>query len=114
MLDPAGGRPDPVIEVTYPKSGHVCQIFCFWDGIPTLSSKKNSVHLAAARSRPDPGKEVTYSKSDYKSKIICFWGKNYKFVIKNKFQDTWQLLDPAGSRPLNDCWNENPKFWQQK
>ena len=25
-----------------------------------------------------------------------FWGGNSKFGIKNKFIDTWQLLDPAG------------------
>jgi hypothetical protein len=32
LLDPAGSRPDPGIEVTYPKSDHVCQMLFLWDG----------------------------------------------------------------------------------
>jgi hypothetical protein len=29
LLDPAGSRPDPGMEVTYPKIDYVCQIICF-------------------------------------------------------------------------------------
>jgi hypothetical protein len=32
LLDPAGSRPDPGIEVTYPKSDHVCQILYLSSG----------------------------------------------------------------------------------
>ena len=30
---------------------------------------------------------------------MFFLDGNYKFGIKNKFLDTWQRLDPAGSCP---------------
>ena len=33
------------------------------------------------------------------SDLIFFLDGNSKFGIKNKFLDTWQLLDPAGSQP---------------
>ena len=48
------------------------------------------------------GIEVTYPKRDHICQIMSnymFWGRKSNFVIKNKFLDTWQLLDPAGSSP---------------
>ena len=42
---------------------------------------------------PYPGMKVMYVK------LYVFWNENSNFVIKNKFLDTWQLLDPAGSQP---------------
>ena len=60
-----GSRPYPGIEVIYPKSDHVCQIFCFcvifqiWHQIIFLYAWQL---LDPAGSYPDPGMEVTFSK----------------------------------------------------
>ena len=65
LLDPAGSRPDPGIEVTYQKSDHVCQILFFWDGNSKFGIKNIFfLHLPwqlldPADSHANPGMKVT-------------------------------------------------------
>ena len=79
------------------------KFMCFWVRIPNLASKINfsttgSSWILLAAVLIQVQRSLTQKVIMY-VKCYVFWDENSNFVIKNKFLYTWQLLDPAGSRP---------------
>ena len=88
LTDPAGSRPYPGIKVTYPKSDQVCQILCFWVGIPNFCTPGSCWILLAAI--PIQIWRSLTQKLIFYVKLYIFCDGKSNFVIKiNFWQQFW-------------------------